>query len=63
VKLNDAFKNKTVTKKDLKDELKLTSSQLDEWLKMGVENEYLIKKVRPVTFMINPEITIRLLFN
>ena len=63
VKLNDAFKNKTVTKKDLKDELKLTTSQLEEWLKLGVENKLIIKKSRPVSFMINPEITIRLLFN
>lgn len=63
MKLYDTFKNQTVTKNELKDELKLTSSQLDEWLKMGVENEYLIKKIRPVSFMINPEITIRLVFN
>lgn len=50
-----------VTKKELKDELKLTNSQLDEWLKIGTEKDYLIKKGRPVSFMINPEITIRLI--
>ena len=61
VKLNEIFKNKTVTKKELKDELKLTSSQLDEWLKMGVEHNYIIKKSRPVTYRINPEITIQLI--
>ncbi|HHX69100.1 MAG TPA: hypothetical protein GX708_13755 [Gallicola sp.] len=45
----------------MKDELKLTNSQLDEWLKIGTEKDYLIKKGRPVSFMINPEITIRLI--
>lgn len=61
VKLNEAFKNKTVTKNELKEELKLTNSQLDEWLKMGVEYNYIIKKNRPVTYMINPEIIIKLI--
>ena len=61
VKLNEAFKNKTVTKKELKDELKLTTSQLNEWLKMGIEYNYIIKKSKPVAFMINPEIKIKLI--
>lgn len=61
VKIYDSFKNKTVAKKELKEELGLTNSQLDEWLKMAVENNYLIKKSRPVSFMVNPEITIRLI--
>lgn len=63
VKFHDAFKNQTVTKNELKDELKVTTSQLDEWLKMGVENNYIIKKLRPVSYIINPEMTIRLIFN
>ena len=62
VKFHDVFNNQTVTRNKLKDELKLTSSQLDEWLKMGVEN-CIIKKFRPVSYMINPEKTIRLIFN
>jgi len=40
VKLIAHFKNKTITKKELKDELELTNSQLDEWLKIGTEKEY-----------------------
>lgn len=60
VKLNDVFKNKAVTKKELKDEFKLTTSQLDEWLKIGTENNYIIKKGRPISYIINPDITIKL---
>lgn len=61
VKINDSFKNQAVAKNVLKEKFELTPRQLDEWLKMGVENNYLIKKNRPVSFMINPEITIRLI--
>ena len=60
VKLVDHFNNKTITKKDLKDELELTNSQLDEWLRIGTEKDYLIKKTKPVSFMLNPKINIRI---
>jgi len=60
VKLLEHFKNKTITKKELKDELELTNSQVDEWLKIGTEKDYLIKKNRPVSFMINPKVNIRI---
>ena len=60
LKLLEHFKDKSVTKKELKDTLKLTSSQLDTWLKMGTEKDYLIKKQRPVSFRLNPKLSIRL---
>lgn len=60
VKLLEHFKNKTITKKELKDELELTNSQIDEWLKIGTEKDYLIKKNRPVSFRINPKVNIRI---
>ena len=60
VKLVDHFKNKTVTKKEMKDELELTNSQLDEWLKIGTEKDFLIKNSKPVSFMINPKMNIRI---
>ncbi|MBL6447371.1 DNA-protecting protein DprA [Fulvivirga sp. 29W222] len=60
VKLIDHFKNKTVTKKEMKEELKLTNSQLDEWLKMGTERDFLIKTSKPLSFMINPKMNIRI---
>jgi len=60
VKLVDHFRNKTVTKKEMKDELELTNSQLDEWLKIGTEKDFLIKNSKPVSFMINPKMNIRI---
>jgi hypothetical protein len=60
VKLVDHFKNKTMTKKEMKDELELTNSQLDEWLKIGTEKDFLIKNSKPVSFMINPKMNIRI---
>lgn len=60
LKLFERFKNKYLTKKELKDELELTNSQLDEWLRIGTEKDYLIKKGRPVSFMVNPKVNIRL---
>lgn len=59
VKLVDSFKNKTITKKEMKERLNITNSQLDEWLKIGTEKEFIIKKSRPVSFMINPNKHIR----
>lgn len=59
VKLVDSFKNKTITKKEMKERLDITNSQLDEWLKIGTEKEFIIKKSRPVSFMINPNKQIR----
>lgn len=59
VKLVDSFKNKTITKKEMKERLDITNSQLDEWLKIGTEKEFIIKKSRPVSFMINPNKHIR----
>ena len=43
-----------------KDELKLTTSQLDEWLKIGTEKKYILKKSRPILYSINPDINIKL---
>jgi len=59
VKLVDSFKNKALTKKEMKERLDITNSQLDEWLKVGTEKEFIIKKSRPVSFMINPNKHIR----
>ncbi|MCK4919885.1 MAG: DNA-protecting protein DprA [Bacteroidales bacterium] len=59
VKLVDSFKNKTITKKEMKEQLDITNSQLDEWLRIGTEKEFIIKKNKPVSFMINPNKHIR----
>ncbi|WP_461641117.1 DNA-processing protein DprA [Labilibaculum euxinus] len=59
VKLVDSFKFNSITKKEMKEQLGITNSQLDEWLKVGMEKEFIIKKSRPVSFMINPNKHIR----
>ncbi len=59
VKLIDSFKNKTITKNEIKEHLNITNSQLEEWLKTGTEKEFIIKKSKPVSFMINPNKHIR----
>lgn len=59
VKLVDSFKNKAITKKEMKERLDITNSQLDEWLRVGTEKEFIIKKSKPVSFMINPNKHIR----
>lgn len=73
VKLNDAtlfdyfiFKlygiitDKPLTKKDIKDKLSIANSQLEEWLKMACDREFIIKNNRPVTFILNKEKRIRI---
>jgi predicted Rossmann fold nucleotide-binding protein DprA/Smf involved in DNA uptake len=61
-KLVDSFKNKTITKKEMKERFNITNSQLDEWLKIGTEKEFIIKKSRPVSFTINPNKYIKVVF-
>ena len=54
-KITSLYNNKTITKSDIKDRLQITSNQLDEWLRIGIEKEYFIKNSKPVSFRINPK--------
>lgn len=54
LKLSNRFKGKTVTKDEIKENLDITNSQLNEWLKIATEQDFIIKKTRPVSFEINP---------
>lgn len=60
MKLINHFKNKTATKEEIKTELKLTNSQVDEWLNIGIEKNLIIKKTKPISFIINPEINMKI---
>ncbi len=60
VKLVHVVKYNSITKNEIKEELRITNSQLDEWLRIGTEKEFIIKSNRPVSFMINPNKQIRL---
>lgn len=60
VKIYDLYENKTVTKNEMKDQLQITSSQIDEWLEIGTTRKYIIKKNKPVSFSVNPKKKIRI---
>ncbi|WP_339753443.1 DNA-processing protein DprA [uncultured Winogradskyella sp.] len=49
------FKNKEFNKEDIKKLFELTPKQIDDWLKVAVKNEVLIKKKRPVRYLLNPK--------
>jgi predicted Rossmann fold nucleotide-binding protein DprA/Smf involved in DNA uptake len=55
LKLKELSKNKAVTKKEIIDQLQITNSQLEEWLRTGIETKAIIKTDKPVAFIINPE--------
>ncbi len=59
-KFNENYQYRTVSKKEIKEDLRLTTSQLDEWLKLSIEKNYLIKKNKPVSFKFNPNISIKI---
>ncbi|WP_339661712.1 DNA-processing protein DprA [uncultured Polaribacter sp.] len=52
-KLFLVFKENEIDKTKIISHFKLTTKQVDEWLKLGVEKELLIKKVRPTRYTIN----------
>jgi hypothetical protein len=55
-KLFLVFKENEIDKTKIISLFKLTSKQVDEWLKIGVEKDLLIKKTRPVRYTINLKI-------
>lgn len=54
VKLFDSFEHKVFTKREATERLSITSNQLDEWLKTGIEKEFIIKNNKPVSYKLNP---------
>ena len=59
-KLFLAFKENEIDKTKIISHFKLTPKQVDEWLKLGVEKELLIKKTRPVRFFKNKDVKIKI---
>jgi len=49
-KMFNYFKEKEFTKVEIKEKFELSSKQIDEWLKTGVEKKLIIKKSRPVIY-------------
>ncbi len=54
------FKSQEINKNDLLKHFEITSKQLDEWLKKGLEQNLLIKKLKPLRYVLNPENEIRI---
>lgn len=52
-KFYEAFNQDEITKEKVTTKFNLTSKQLDVWLKLGVEEKFLIKQTRPVRYKIN----------
>ena len=52
-KLSNKFKVNEIYKEEISKQFNLTSKQIDEWLKLGVEKELLIKKTKPVRYRLN----------
>ncbi|WP_026777772.1 DNA-processing protein DprA [Polaribacter sp. Hel_I_88] len=55
-KLCISFKENEINKEKIVTHFGLTSKQIDEWLKLGVEKDFLIKKIRPVRYLINTDL-------
>lgn len=57
-KLSFHFKDKEFNKEDILNLFKLTPKQIDDWLKIGVKNDVLFKKSRPIRYLINTKVKI-----
>ncbi len=52
-KLFSKFKSQEINKDEILNHFEITSKQLDEWLKRGVEEKFLLKKLKPVRYVLN----------
>lgn len=59
-KLHLRFKANEINKEEILKFFILTSKQVDEWLKLGVERELLLKKTKPLRYLINSKYIIKI---
>ncbi|EHQ44515.1 DNA-processing protein DprA [Myroides odoratus] len=52
-KLNATFETNEITKDEILKHFFLTPKQIDEWLKIGIEQKFLLKKTKPIRYVIN----------
>ena len=55
-KSSSHFKDKEFNKEELLKLFKLTPKQIDDWLKDAVKDELMLKKTRPVRYLMNSKI-------
>ncbi len=58
-KSSSHFKDKEFNKEEILKVFELTSKQIDDWLKVAVKNEVLLKKTRPVRYLMNPKAKVK----
>lgn len=63
IKLWQAFYGKGIGKNEIIQTFDLTPKQVDVWIKKGVEEDFLIKKSKPVHYILNPNIQINAYFS
>lgn len=59
-KLFSQFKSREINKVEILNHFEITSKQLDEWLKKGLEQNFLIKKTKPIRYLLNKELEINI---
>lgn len=59
-KLHMRFKTNEINKEEILKFFNLTSKQVDEWLKLGIEKELLLKKAKPLRYIINSKFILKI---
>ncbi|MCG2419365.1 DNA-processing protein DprA [Aequorivita sp. F47161] len=60
IRLWQNFSGKNIDRKEIIEAFNLTPKQVDVWLKKGVEEGYIIKISKPVHYILNPDIQLKL---
>jgi len=55
-KLSFSFKDKEFNKEEILKLFELTPKQIDDWLKVAVKNEIILKNTHPVSYLVNPKV-------
>ena len=60
-KLSSSFKDKKFNKEEILKLFELTPKQIDDWLKVAVKNEIVLKKTHPISYLVNSKVKIKVL--
>ena len=53
----------TLDKQKIQEKYDITAKQLDNWFKLGIERNFLIKKTKPVRYYLNADLKLQILFS
>lgn len=54
------FQSREINKDDILNHFEITSKQLDEWLKKGLEQNLLIKRTKPIRYILNKDLELNI---